>query len=181
MCYDLYLGLGSYHYWKSARGGLLRFFRILKNEKDKGIRELYLAADSSVLSQELARSALIWIWLDKKEYDSVMAIAGEFIQKYPDGKSFLWPFAAASHKYENYTQALETYKKLRERIEENPGNLYNLIECDYHICRSLEKLGRKTDARNHARKFEEYYDIISRDIRKRQRKNITYMRRLAGG
>lgn len=178
--YDLYLGLGSYHYWKSAKGGLLRFFRILKNEKDKGVRELHLAEDSSLLSQELARSALIWVWLDKKEYDSVISIASEFVRKYPDGKSFLWPLATACYKDKNYARALETYQKLRERIETAPGNLYNLIECDYYLCQCLEKLGRKNDARKQARKFEEYHDSISKNIRKRQRRNIAYIRRLAG-
>jgi hypothetical protein len=177
--YDLYLGLGSYHYWKSAKGGLLRFFRILKNERDKGLRELHLAADSSLLSQELARSALIWVLLDKKEYDSVISIASDFVSKYPDGKSFLWPLATACYKDKNYKRALATYQKLRERLETTPGNLYNLIECDYYLCKCLEKLGRKNDARRQAQKSEEYHDSISKDIRKRQRKNIAYIRRLA--
>jgi len=177
--YDLYLGLGSYHYWKSARAGLLGFLRLLKNEKVRGISELRLAADSSLISREGARSALAWVWLDAKEYDSVIAAAGELAASYPEGKSFLWPLASAWFLSERYDQALQVYRTLRQRLAVLPGNCYNLIECDYHICRCLEKLRLKDEARQAALAVGEYYDDIPQDVRRRQRKKMVYLLRRA--
>jgi len=177
--YDLYFGLGCYHYWKSARAGLLRWFRNLKNEKDKGIAELYLAADSSLLSREVSRSALIWIWLEEKEYDSAIVISREFLEYYPDGKSFLWPLATACYKLKNYESALEAYRRLRARIAQAPGNFYNLIECDHNISRCLEKLDRRKEARRHAQKIMTYYDVIPKSTLNRQRTKTVYLLRLA--
>ncbi len=177
--YDLYLGLGSYHYWKSAKGGLLRWFRILRNEKDKGITELYLAADSSLLSREAARSALVWIWLDKKEYDSVITITRELLNKYPHGKSFLWPLATACYRNKDYQGSLETFRRLRLRVITLPGNYYNLIECDYYICCCLEKLEKRAAARKHAQMMNRYFDAIPKTTRHQQRTKIVYLTRLA--
>ena len=86
---DLYAGIGSYHYWKSAKAGLLRWIGLFKNEKDKGIRELRHAADSSLLHRDLARSALIWIWLDSREFDSAVALAEDFELRFPDSRTRL--------------------------------------------------------------------------------------------
>lgn len=179
-CYDLYLGLGTYHYWKSAKGGLLRFLRILKNEKDKGIEELYLAADSSLLSRDAARSALIWVYLDRKQYDSVVTIAGEFVSRFPYGKSFLWPLATAHHSRKQYQEALATYQKIRKHTEVESGNYFNLIECDYYICRCLEKLDRQREAIREARQVSRYYNSIPGNTRERQRTKLVYLLRLAG-
>ena len=46
--YDLYLGLGSYHYWKSAKAGILRTAGIFNDDKEKGISEIRKAIDSSL-------------------------------------------------------------------------------------------------------------------------------------
>ena len=35
--YDLYLGLGSFHYWKSVKSGILGSLGIFKDERQKGI------------------------------------------------------------------------------------------------------------------------------------------------
>ena len=50
-------------------------FRIFSNDKQKGIQELYLTVDSSRISAATARNALIYIWLDQDEYDSVITIS----------------------------------------------------------------------------------------------------------
>ena len=88
--YDLYGGIGMYHYWKSAKTGILRWLGIFKNEKQKGIDELYLTKDSSILSQATAANALIWIWLDKKEYDSVIVGCLKMLNSFPEGKLDVW-------------------------------------------------------------------------------------------
>ncbi len=177
--YDLYFGLGLYHYWKSAKAGILRWIGLIHNDKDKGIAQLYLAADSSLISRESARSALIWIRLDRKEYDSVIAGCRQMRKRYPDGKALLWPLARAYYGKKDYRNALQTFQLLRRRIADDPGNYSNLIECDYHLYRCFEKLSLDAEANKVADRMQQYYDKIPKDVRRRQRAKIALLRRAA--
>lgn len=177
--YDLCLGTGAYHYWKSAKAGVLRVIGIFRDEKDQGIRELYLAIDSSIISSAPARSALAWIWLDREQYDSTITVCRDLLADYPHGKSFLWPLARALYEKKDYQQSLNTYRLLREQIARDPGNYYNLIECDARIGECLEKMGFDDQAQAAARETRLYDDAIPRQVRRRQRNNLDYLRRLA--
>jgi predicted Zn-dependent protease len=152
---------------------------IFKNEKEKGIKELYLAADSSLLFRNAARSALIWVWLNEKRYDSVIVIAREFVAKYPDSKAFLWPLAQAYVETRQYRAALEVYQNLRERLVHAPGNYFNLIEVDCRMARCYERLRMTEKATIAAGRVNDYDQSIPQETRRRQRANLKYMRRLA--
>ena len=177
--YDIYAGLGSYHYWKSAKAGVLRWLGFFKNEKDKGIEELELAADSSIIHRELSASALIWIWLDRKEYDTAIAISRTFVERYPEGKTFLWPIAQAFYAQTQYDSAAAVYQRIRERLAAEPGNYYNMIECDYYIVHCLTWEGRDAAASEAARRMPSYLDNIPEETQHRQRSKIRYLKRVA--
>ncbi|RKX26032.1 MAG: hypothetical protein DRP45_04530 [Candidatus Zixiibacteriota bacterium] len=177
--YDLYAGLGSFHYWKSAKAGMLSWVGIIKNEKDKGIAELNLAADSSLVHRGAARTALIWIYFDRKEYDSTIAIASEFAAIYPGGKVFLWPLAQAQYLTADYGSALDTYSKIRRKLAVSPGNYYNLVECDFHVCQCLNWLGEHGQASKSASLVNEYRELIPQVTFKRQRSKLNYLQRVA--
>ncbi len=177
--YDLYAGLGSYHYWKSSRAGLLRTLGLFRNEKERGITELYLAVDSSVLHRESAHSALAWVWLDRDRYDSVIAIASDFAARYDKGKTFLWPLAQAYYLQEDYQHALEIYRMIRSRLLDCPGNYFNLIECDYYICQCHNWLLREDRAIAAARRIHEYRDLIPDKTFGRQRSKVRFLERMA--
>ncbi len=177
--YDLYFGLGLYHYWKSAKAGFLRWLHIIKNEKEQGIRELRLASEKSLISRHAARSALIWIWLDSKQYDSVIVLAQEMAETYPEGKSFLWPLAQAYFERGDYQQAAEVYERLWERFIKEPGNYYNLIECDYQLYQCYRKLADDTGAKKIATRVHRYGQQIPMETRKRQQKKLMFLIRNA--
>jgi len=177
--YDLYFGLGLYHYWKSAKAGLLRWVGIIHNDRDRGIEQLRLAADSSVISRQAARSALIWIWMDRDQYDSALAITNEMLQRYPDGRAFLWPLARIESRRGEWARAASAYERLRDQIAVEPGNYYNLIECDYHIAQAYEKLDEEARCREIAQRATKYFDRIPGDVRREQRERLNYLERAA--
>lgn len=177
--YDLYGGLGMFHYWKSAKAGFLRWIGLFKNEKEKGVAELRLAQDSSLISSQAARNALIWIWLDMKEYDSVVVACGELLEQFPHGKLFLWPLAKAYFESERYDLAAETYHLIRDKLVQSPGNYYNIIECDHSLNRCYDKLGLEAEAVRAARLVNEYYDTLSEQTKRRQRSKLDFLRRVA--
>lgn len=174
---DLLVGLGSYHYWKSAKAGFLRWLGIFKNEKEKGILELKLAYDSASLYSEAARRAMIWIWLNEEIYDSVIVAATELRERYPEGKAVLWPMAEALTKMKQYEKAAEIYQNLREQLALKPGNYFNLIECDYLLCSVYRKLSQDDRAGEVAAYLDEYYGLIPKNIRKRQKKRLSFLKR----
>lgn len=173
--YDLFLGLGTFHYWKSARAGILRITGIFKDEREKGIDELKLAADSSLFSREAARSAVIWVRLNEKQYDSAVAIAKEMYSKYPNGLSFLWPLAEGYYRGENYRKAQETYYELYEKLKKTPGNYYNLIETVYWLKKTDKKLGNDKISGLAVEYLQAIFNNIPKDTRRRQRGKLSYL------
>lgn len=170
--YDLYFGLGSYHYWKSVKSGILRWAGIFKDERQAGINEIELAADSSLFSKEASRSALIWIMINEKEYDSAIALAEEFLEKYPHGNSFLWPLAQAYFGSERYMRAADIYKKLIERLKKNPGNYYNLIEAVFWYKTACDEMGNGNRAKEDVLHLNSVYKSIPKKIRRQQRSRL---------
>lgn len=176
-CYDLCLGLGLYHYWKSAKGGLLRTLHILKDEMQKGIDELRRAADSSSISSEAARNSLIWIWLDRKQYDSALVLSLQMAQQFPDGKLFLWPLAETYYRMGRFSDAADVYTKLRLKLEDDIGNHFNLIECDYQLYRCFEELENNDGTQMVSDRFRTYRDQIPKETNHRQRHKLKLLSR----
>ena len=177
--YDLYLGLGSFHYWKSAKAGLLRWMGIISDEKERGIAELNLAADSAVLFRDAARQAMIWVWLDRGHYDSAAVEARRALEKYPDGNLFLWPLAEAQFHSRQYLSAIETYSTIRRRIIENPGNYFNLVSVDYQLALCYQELGEKDKMKTIARGVRDYQTAIPRTTEYRLRDQLDHLARMA--
>ncbi|MCB2231533.1 hypothetical protein KQH82_12515 [bacterium] len=177
--YDLYLGLGSYHYWKSARAGMLRWLGVLSNDKERGLRELRLAADSSLVFRDAARQAMIWIMLDRGDYDSVVVVASEAAEKYPDGNLFLWPLAQAQYELREYRDAIDTYRTIRARLDLEDGNYFNRIEADYRLTQCYEKVSELDRARTIARGVNDYVDHVPKRIRQLHRRALDYLQQLA--
>jgi len=175
--YDLYLGLGSYHYWKTVKAGILRTFGIFKNDRQKGIDEIQLAADSSLFSKDAARSALIWIMINDKEYDSAIEMSKALIQKFPDALSFYWPLAQSYYKKENYREASNIYRMILDRQKQSPGNYYNLIEAVHGLYFALDKSGENGKAYNVLKYLNSVYADIPKKTRHEQRSKLWSLRR----
>nr|MBN2277853.1 hypothetical protein [candidate division Zixibacteria bacterium] len=170
--YDLYLGLGSYHYWKSVKSGILKFTGLLKDEKEKGIREVRLAADSALFSRATARSSLIWILINERQYDSAIDLCREMLAEYPDGNSFLWPLAEGYYKSGNYDSSAAVYGRLLERLRSHPGNYYNVIEAAYYLGQSYDKKGQEDNNPQLRQYLNSIYDDIPSAIRRKQKSKI---------
>jgi hypothetical protein len=176
--HDLYFGLGSYHYWKSVKAGMFRWIGLFRNDIELGIGELRRAADSSLLSQNVARASLAWVWLDREQFDSVVAEVEPLATTHPTGKSFLWPLARARFEMKQYREAMSVYTRIRSLTEANPGNHFNIVECDYYIARCYEKMKNEPEAARWAARLAGYEKYISAESRVRQADKMSHLRRL---
>ena len=175
--YDLYFGLGNYHYWKSVKAGILRTIGIVSNDIKKGIGELHTAIDSGHYFSDAAGNSLIWIYLDEKKFDSVIYLAETRLAGHPDSRTIRWPLASAHFEKKNFEKSAELYIYLREYFNQNPGNHFNLIECDYKLYQCFKKLGWKDKAEDLLAKVSEYRSSVPRATQRRQLAKLNYLRR----
>lgn len=176
---DLYFGLGSYHYWKSVKAGLFRWVGLFHNDIERGIEELHFAADSSIFSRPVSLAALAWVWLDREQYDSVAVVTRPLRLQFPRGKSFLWPLAKAQYDSKDFTAAVATYIQIRQLLEPNPGNHFNMVECDFYIAKCYEKLSQNPRVLACAARIAAYEKYVSGEVRIRQGDKIRYLKKLA--
>jgi hypothetical protein len=172
LLYDLYLGIGSYHYWKSVESGFLRFAGIFKDERTKGMAEVGLAIDRSLFSGEAAKSAMIWIMINEENYDSAVALSRAMLNDYPEGNNFVWPLAEAFFKSEKYQEAADMYQILLERLKRNPGNFFNVIEIIYRLKMTYDRLNEDDRSKTVIAYLKSVYDEIPGDIRRKQRHRL---------
>jgi len=149
-CMDVYIGLGSYHYWKSAKSEFINWLPlVVKDDKTKGIAEMHVALERGWLSRGAAAAGLAAIHMHRKMYDSALALAREWQAVYPEGKAFLWGQAYALYAMGRDSEALEVFDSLKARLQADSGQgWYNYIEVDFHRAELFERLGDSARARS---------------------------------
>lgn len=180
LLYDLYFGLGNFHYWKSVKAGILRTFGIVNNDVQKGMTELKLAADSGKYFSEAARNSMIWIWLDRQQYDSAITLAETMLIKHPDSRTLRWPLAAACYEGGQFENSAVYFQYLHDYFWNNRGNYFNLIESDYRLYRCFDKLGWKAKADKILRDVSLYRNDVPKAAQRRQLAKLNYLRRELG-
>jgi len=174
---DLYLGLGSYHYWKTVKAGILTYTGLFKNDRQKGIDEIILAMDSSLFSRDAARSAMVWVLINEKEYDKAIALSQEMFNRYPEGSFFLWPMAESYYKSKRFLQAAERYNQILDQLKIEPGNYYNIIEVVYYLHQCYSRSGDKNKAADILNYFNSVKEEIPQKTRHSQRRKISFLGR----
>jgi tetratricopeptide (TPR) repeat protein len=173
--YDAYVGLGSYHYWRSAKTKAINWLPFVPDERNRGLRELELAAEKSLFSGDFARNSLIWVWIDLRRYEEAESLAVEMQNKYPEGREFLWGIAAARLKQDDYLGAEAVFTELIARVREDSGsNNYNLIECRYQLARVYLEAGQYTKCLEQCRLARE--TDLEQSARKRLKKRLSELK-----
>lgn len=172
---DAYVGLGSYHYWRSAKTKLINWLPFVPDERDRGLHELELAAEKSLFSGDFARNSLIWVWIDLKRYEEAESLAVEMQNRYPEGREFLWGIAAARLKQDDFLGVEAVFTELIARIREDSGtNNYNLVECRCQLARVYLETEQYTKCLEQCRLVREV--DLEQSVRKRLKKRLSELR-----
>lgn len=175
--YEACFGLGNYHYWGSVKTRGLEWMPFVGDNRLQGIAGLHQAANSSLFSGDLARSALIRVYYNEHQIDSAEALVKNMILKFPNSKSLLWARAEGHFINDNYIPALIYYGELEQKIAvENTGNNYNSLQiayqkilCHYRIEQYLQALMESERALNLP---------LSEKVRKRHKNNLKEIRKI---
>lgn len=175
--YDAYLGLGSYHYWASVVTKTFRWLPFFRDERKKGIEEVRLAAEKSLYSKTSAEYGLIYIYIEEKEYDQAIGLAGKMNQEYPESKLFLWPLAEALYLKKDWASSIRLYDTILELIDNpDPSGYFNSIECRERIAECYFNLKMYEKCTAECQKILKY--PLSHEVQKKQKNKLKKTRKL---
>lgn len=162
--YDCYTGLGNYHYWSSVK--IRKFLPFLPDNRDDGLRELRLAADSSRISTKAAQIGLAWAMLNEKNYPEALKFGNQLKETANSGRNSLWILGGIYWRSGNLRKAADMYNQIIESLERAGNqNGYNLIFLHYRKGVCYYGMGNNKAAE------EEFKTVLSydppKDVRKR--------------
>ncbi len=177
--YDTYLGLGSYHYWKSAKTEFINWIPLVPDRRDEGIAELQIAVDSSLFCNDVAANSLVWIYLHSGRAGKAYDIAAGLHSKFPDSRLFTWGMAFSSYYCGQLAESADYFGKILEMIENQPGqNNFNTVECRYHRAEIFHSLHQNDRALEELRILLGY--PLSDDVKDRQKHTLQRARESIG-
>jgi tetratricopeptide (TPR) repeat protein len=136
--YDVYYGLGSYHFWKSLKSRVFWWLPFVSDNRQMGIDMIMQAIEKGKYSRKDAKLALVRIWVENKEYDKAFAMIDELEKIYPNKPFLLWLQAQAQMENSMYDEALGTYQKLLAALTASPYyHPAGEVECRYLMARVL--------------------------------------------
>ena len=167
--YDAYYGLGMYHFWKSKRAHtVIKYFGWLfriKDERERGIRELYTAMNKGSYAYFPAMRALFIIFIEENRIDEFISLSGEYAESFPDDLYHKWFLGIAYIRKEKWKQSLAVYEEIEKHLQgvEFRG-IEADVECGYYKALCLYHLGRKNEAEHLCREILEVKDKVNKNV-----------------
>jgi hypothetical protein len=134
--HDVYFGIGSYEYWRSAKAKQLWWAPSDEDKRSQGIQKLYKAKNKGLYTKEPSADALIDIFNREARYTPAMNVVNEYAARYPNSLVFLWGKVHALIGTGSYAQAEALLKKILRLVENGyPSDTYNRGLVYYHLAR----------------------------------------------
>jgi tetratricopeptide (TPR) repeat protein len=143
---EAFMAIGTYKYWRSRKTEFLNWLPFVKNEEDAGIANLKFSIECSSYHRYLAVNSLIWIYIDRKQYNDAKSLAEKALVEYPDTRLFLWGLARA---YEgiDINKSIGLYFKILISYNNIKGlNRCKEIILKHIIAQLYDKIGDKKNA-----------------------------------
>lgn len=113
--WDVYFGLGQFHYWRSKKAAIIRMFTT-QDEMKLGIEELETAARKGYFTPWEARNALVMIFCAEGRMDRSEALLKESIAEFPLNLYSWWSFAQVYMTQKKYAEGLKALDFLESRF-----------------------------------------------------------------
>ena len=147
--FDAYFGLGSYHYWRSAKSRLLRmlFFR---NDKTRGIGEIWTAIEKGRYTAVEGKYALVAVYYDQEENEKALALNEELYTLFPTNPSCVYMKGRLLMRLGEWDRARNSMEALLSHLK-NAGyrSAGYEAECRHWLALCCHRLGRPDEALRH--------------------------------
>ncbi|MGB8658107.1 MAG: hypothetical protein WCE90_10050 [Candidatus Zixiibacteriota bacterium] len=132
--YDVYYGLGAYHFWRSLKSRIFWWLPFVSDNRQKGINMIKVAIEKGKYAKEDAKFALVRIWVENKEYDKAFAMIDELKRTYPYNPFLYWFLGQAQMETKMYDGAITTYQALLQALTTSPYyHPAGEVECRYDL------------------------------------------------
>ncbi|KPL01366.1 MAG: hypothetical protein AMJ91_00380 [candidate division Zixibacteria bacterium SM23_73_3] len=132
--YDVYYGLGTYHFWKSLKSKIFWWLPFVKDNRQMGIDMIKLSIEKGKYAKEDAKLALVRIWVENREYQNAFAMTDELRKTHPNKPFLLWLLGRAQLETQMYDGAINTYQSLLEVLTPSPYyHPAGEVECRYFL------------------------------------------------
>ncbi|MFC1502382.1 tetratricopeptide repeat protein [bacterium] len=155
--YDAYYGLGTFHYWRSAKTKLLGLLPLFRKDKQRGIFEIEVAIEKGTYTPVECQYALVPIYYDSGEYDKALKVNQNLFDQFPANPSCLYMRSRIFEQLANWDEALIAVKGLLAHIEASKYQSIGYhMECHYLMAYYLHQLDRDGMALQHLEKFQTF-------------------------
>jgi tetratricopeptide (TPR) repeat protein len=180
--YDAYIGIGSYHYFRTKATSFLKWLPFIGDDRDKGIAEINIAIEKGRYSKVMAQNALLWIYTDYGRDKKALELGTLLERQYPDNPFFHWAVPEILWRQKRWREAEKAYSKLFILLEkQNALNNYNKVIVSYKLSKCLLENGKYQDAFDNARRAINYpLDKDSAGRLETERRKAQEVMRLAG-
>jgi len=132
--YDVYYGLGNYHYWRSVKSKILWWLPFFGDQRKKGIEYSKITIAKGKFAKEEAKYSLVRIYAEEKDYQNVLSWADSVNQINPRDPQSKWFVGLAYIEIEKWEEAEKTYQELISICKNSP--YYDLaaeVEARYQL------------------------------------------------
>jgi len=152
--YDVYLGLGSYYYWRTAKSKFLRIIAFwIPDKRDLGLAQLQFSIQHGRYSMYDGIYVLLAAYYDHGDYEpGYQLILKAIQQKEGPNLTDLYFKAKFLTKKEQWPEVQSLFEQIYEKIKDNQyQSIGYQVECKYWIARALSEQGKEQEALTMAR------------------------------
>lgn len=139
--YDVYLGLGVYNYWRTARSSFIRIIAFwMPDKRDFGLEQLEFAVQHGRYVPDEATMALVTALYDYKKYDRSLEVLKKFMVRYQTQLiTSLYLYGRLLVKCQRWPEVRQTFTEILKRLENYrfPSIGYQ-VECKYWMALALQ-------------------------------------------
>jgi len=146
--YDVYLGLGAYHYWKTIKSKDFLWLPFVSDRRKQGIEEIIKAAEQGYLSTYNARESLLRVYLNEGRYAEMLRLADSLAELNPGDPYCLLYHAQGLMAVGRLDEAEGKLRMLRAAWKKSPFyDPFGFNEAEYLAAEIFFQKGDKEAAR----------------------------------
>ena len=147
--FDVYLGLGSYHYWRTAKSDFLRLITFwIPDKRELGLRQIEFAFHHGAYSPDQAGYNLVAAYFDYGNYQKAMQTLNRILEKKKTaGLSDLYYKGRLLIEFEQWQEAESVFREILEVLgKDQVASTGYKTECLYWIAALLTKQKKRSEA-----------------------------------
>jgi tetratricopeptide (TPR) repeat protein len=157
--HEAWIAIGTYEYWKSRKTEFFSWLPFVSDNRDLGIEQLRHAIDSSVYNSHIAIHSLIWIYIDREDFNAALDLSEFAVEKFPESRIFKWGLAR-SYEEIDIKKAIQIYFEILKSYEfSGIESIVNVITIKHIIAQQYVKIGNNEKAKQLCLEILEINDL----------------------